>query len=132
MTGAVIALHAWLLRPFMLVSFDQETALAHGVRVRAVDAVLFLSLGLTIAVATRTIGAMPVFAFCLLPAAAALRTFEDLRAVLASAALVGSASAFLGYWASFAWELPTGACTVVVATLFLLPASIIGRFRGKE
>jgi ABC-type Mn2+/Zn2+ transport system permease subunit len=113
--GAVIVVHVWLLRPFMLVSFDRETALAHGVRVRAIDAVLFLSLGLAIAVATRTIGAMPVFAFCLLPAVAALRAFEEVRAVLASAPLLGSASAFLGYWASFAWELPTGACTVVVA-----------------
>ena len=130
--GAVIVVHVWLLRPFMLVSFDRETALAHGVRVRAIDAVLFLSLGLAIAVATRTIGAMPVFAFCLLPAVAALRAFEEVRAVLASAALVGAASAFLGYWASFAWELPTGACTVVVAALFLLPAAVIGRLRRDE
>jgi len=127
--AGVLAVHAFLFRPFLLASFDPETARAHGVPVRAIDALLFLTLGLTIAVATKTVGAMPVFAFSVLPATAALKALRDIRAVFVGAALVGGLSAFLGYYASFTLELPTGACTVAVCALFLIPAFFVGAIR---
>lgn len=125
--AVVIATHGVMARPFMFASFAPQTAIAHGVPVRGIDAVLFLSMGLTITVATKTIGAMPVFAFSVLPAAAALHAFDRTPLIFLSAALIGAASAFFGYWASFVWELPTGACTVALAAVSLLAAGIVGR-----
>jgi zinc transport system permease protein len=125
----VLVVHAALFRPFLLASFDPETARAHGVPVRLIDALLFLTMGLAIAVATKTVGAMPVFAFSVLPATAALKALRDVRAIFVGAALVGGISAFLGYYASFTLELPTGACTVAVCALFLVPAFVIGALR---
>jgi zinc transport system permease protein len=130
-SAIVLGIHAALFRPFLLASFDPETARAHGVPLRLVDAVLFSTMGLTIAVATKTIGAMPVFAFSVLPAAAALKALSDIRAIFAGAALIGASSAFLGYWASFSLELPTGACTVAVSALFLIPAFVFGALRRR-
>jgi len=118
----VIAVHLALFRPFLMASFDPETGSAHGMPVRAVNAALFLSMGVAIAIATRTVGAMPVFAYSVLPAAAALVAFDNTRAIFVAAGIMGASSAFLGYWISFAWELPTGACTVVLAASFLVPA----------
>lgn len=129
-SALVLLVHAVMLRPFLLVSFDADTGRAHGVPVRAVDAVLFLSLGLTISVGTKTVGAMPVFAFSVLPAAAALRVFRDVRVVFLGAAVFGAVSAFFGYWASFVWSFPTGACTVLTATLLLVLAEAFARVRG--
>ncbi|MCP4676296.1 MAG: metal ABC transporter permease [Deltaproteobacteria bacterium] len=119
-SGAVLLVHVAMLRPFLLASFDPDTARAHGVPVGVIDAVLFLTLGLAISTATKTIGAMPVFAFSVLPAATALKLFTDIRLVFLSAALIGSASAFFGYWASFSWSIPTGACMVGTAAVFSL------------
>ena len=130
-SAVVLLVHVLMLRPFLLASFDADTARAHGVPVRAVDAVLFLTLGLTISTATKTIGAMPVFAFSVLPAAAALRLWHDIRLVFIGAALIGAASAFFGYWASFVWSFPTGASTVVMTVMFLLAAEVISRLRGR-
>ncbi|HQK20873.1 MAG TPA: iron chelate uptake ABC transporter family permease subunit, partial [Polyangiaceae bacterium] len=131
--GVVLSLHGWLMRPFLLVSFDSPTAKAHGVPVRVLDTVLFLTVGLTISVATKTIGAMPVFAFAVLPAAAGLSAFSDMRKVFLFAAGIGAASAFLGYWISFVGSVPTGPCMAVVTALFLLPAVIAGRlWQGKR
>ncbi|MBI4701677.1 MAG: metal ABC transporter permease [Deltaproteobacteria bacterium] len=130
-SAAVLVAHALLLRPFLLVSFDPDTAAAHGVPVHTIDAALFLTLGLAISVATKTIGALPVFAFAVLPAAAALRLLGDVRLVLPAAALGGAASAFLGYWASFVWSLPTGACTVLTALGLLALAEIAARVRRR-
>jgi ABC-type Mn2+/Zn2+ transport system permease subunit len=125
----VLLVHALLFRPFLSASFDPETAAAHGVPVRAVDALLFLTVGLTIAAATKTIGAMPVFAFAILPAAAGLCVFADTRLVLLAAALVGAASAFLGYWISFVGSFPTGPCMAVVSSAFLALAMLYSRIR---
>ncbi len=130
-SAVVLVVHLAMFRPFLLVSFDADTAQAHGVPVRAVDAVLFLTLGLTISTATKTIGAMPVFAFSVLPAAAALKMCHDVRVVFISAALIGAASAFFGYWASFVWSFPTGASTVVMAVLFLIVAEAFALLRER-
>lgn len=123
--GGLLCLHALLWRPFLLAAHDPETAAAHGVPVRLLEGVLFLSLGLGIAVATRTIGALPVFAYAVLPPAAGLLALGDVRAVMAFAAVGAGAAAFLGYYASFAWNLPTGACSVVACGLLLIPAGLI-------
>jgi len=124
--AAVIIVHGLLMRPFLFVSFDPQTASAHGVPVRILNTVLFLTVGLTIAVATKTIGAMPVFAFAVVPAAAGLRAFTNMRWVFLFAAAVGVVSAFLGYWISFVAEIPTGPCMAVVTALFFLPAAVVG------
>ncbi len=126
-SSAILLLHGLAARVFLVASFDGDTAAAHGVPVRAVDAVLFLSMGFSIAVATKTIGAMPVFAYCVIPPAAALALFRDMRAVLGAAAVIGALSAFVGYWLSFSFDLPTGACSVIVAVAFLAVARMVSR-----
>jgi len=131
--GIVLVVHALFMRPFLFASFDPQTASAHGVPVRAIDAVLFLTVGLTIAVATKTIGAMPVFAFAVLPAAAGLSAFHNMRTVFIFAAVVGAASAFLGYWISFVGSVPTGPCMAAVTAVFFVPAVLVGRLvQGKR
>ena len=44
---------------------------------------------------------------------------------------VGVVSAFIGYWASFRWSLPTGASMVVVSALFLVPGLLRLRLKGN-
>jgi len=60
-------------------SFDPDTARVSGVPVRGVELVLHLSLAVAVAVATRALGALPVFSFLVLPAGAAL-LFSERRA----------------------------------------------------
>jgi ABC-type Mn2+/Zn2+ transport system permease subunit len=43
------------------------------------------------------------------------------------APLVGAASAFVGYWVSFTFDLPTGACTVGVSGAFFLGAFAVSK-----
>lgn len=127
--AGLLGLHALLWRPFLLSAHDPETAAAHGVPVRLLEGLLFLSLGLGIAVATRTIGALPVFAYAVLPPAAGLLAFRDVRGAMAFAGVGAGAAAFLGYFASFAWDLPTGACSVVATGALLLPAAALRALR---
>ncbi len=130
-SAVVLIVHALMHRPFSFTSLDPDTAGAHGVPTRIVDGVLFLTIGVAIGMATKTIGALPVFAFSVLPGSAALMAFRNLKVVLPVAALIGVASAFIGYWLSFVHSMPTGASMVIVSALFIIPGAITGLVRQR-
>lgn len=110
----VFIAHLWLRKDLLLISFDPMMAKTIGYPVGALRIFLLASLGIVISIGTRTIGALPVFSFSVLPAIAALRLFADLRWSFAAAAAFGGLSAFLGYLASFLFSFPTGACMTAV------------------
>jgi zinc transport system permease protein len=117
----VLLPHLLFRRELVFVAFDSETARTLGMRTRLFSLLLFLSVGVAISTATRAIGALPVFAFTVVPAAAALLLVSRLTSVFALAVAVAASSAALGYYVSFRLSLPTGASMVIVAALWLLP-----------
>jgi zinc transport system permease protein len=134
-TIAVVALictavHSAFAKEIAFASFDPETARALGVPVRLWDAALFLTIGLAIPVAARALGALPVFAFLTLPAAAALLLRVGFKPSFALAGAFGVLAAAAGYVLSWLWELPTGATMVVIAALFAVPGGIFRLARG--
>src|SRR5207244_3987634 len=81
--------------------------------------VLNVIVAIVISVATRAVGALPVFAFTVVPAAAALMLTENIRATMPLSIAFGVVSAAVGYYLSWIEQLPTGATMVVVASVFL-------------
>lgn len=119
--------HAMFAKEFVFVSFDGESAAALGYRTSGWNALLFLTLGLAVPVAARALGALPVFAFLTIPAAAALLVARRLRAVFALATAIGVFAAAGGYLVSWFWQLPTGATMVVLAGLCAVPGALLRR-----
>jgi zinc transport system permease protein len=130
-TGGLVLLgHLWLRRGLVFASFDPEGAQVQQLPVRLLDALLLLSVGLMVSVTTRALGAMPVFAFSVLPAIAALGCCRRLSTAFALAAGLGVFAAVTGYFCSFFLRFPVGACQTVVAAA---PAglSLLGRLRRR-
>jgi zinc transport system permease protein len=121
--GPILLLHAWLRKDLVFISYDPSMATTLGYPVVALRIFLLVSLGMVISLGTRTIGALPVFSFSVLPPIACLALFQDLRWSFWASAGVGALSAFLGYLGSFVFSFPTGACMTVAAAGFL----VIGR-----
>lgn len=97
---------------------DQEGAKVRGLPVRALELVLVMTLAVAISVVTRVLGALPAFAFSVLPALATGRWAANPQRAMIMATVIGAAGGFLGYLIAFLWELPVGAAqTVVVASL---------------
>jgi zinc transport system permease protein len=119
--AAAIVAHALFFKELLFVSYDPETAMVQGVSVLRYELLLNVIVAVAISVATRAVGALPVFAFTVVPAAAALMLTENLRATLPLSIAFGIVSAALGYYLSWIEQLPTGATMVVVASVFLLP-----------
>jgi len=123
--GVAAALaHLLFFKELLFVSYDRETAMVQGVGIFRYELLLNLVTAVVISVATRAVGALPVFAFSVIPAAAALMLSERMRSTITLAVLFGVISAAVGYYVSWVEQLPTGATMVVVASLFLLPGLV--------
>jgi zinc transport system permease protein len=118
---AAVVIHALFFKELLFASYDPETALVQGVGVLRYELVLNLIIAVVISVATRAVGALPVFAFTVIPAAAALMLTEQIRRTIVVSVAIGVVAAAVGYYVSWVKSLPTGASMVIVASLFLVP-----------
>lgn len=115
-----ILIHWIFFKDFIFVSFDPETARLFKYPVRILNTVLLLTVGVVIAVTTRALGALPVFALAVLPPITALFLTERLTLVFIFSIMIGILSAVFGYFFSFVLSLPTGASITTCASLFFL------------
>ncbi|MBM3858900.1 MAG: metal ABC transporter permease [Verrucomicrobia bacterium] len=106
--------HAAFFKEFLFVSFDPDMAQALGLRARWWNALLFLTIGLTVAFTIRVAGALVVFSFLVLPAATALLLRGTMRMTCVVAMLVGVLSSAGGIAVSYVADLPSGPAIVCV------------------
>ena len=96
---------------------------------RGLELGLFIGLGLALAVSTRVLGAMPTFAFTVLPSLAAVNIAPNIRVCLILAGAFGALSGFGGYLLAFLFEFPVGATQTVLAATF---TAVTWIFRHKH
>lgn len=117
--------HLLFYRRFLFVSFDPAAAGASRISPFRTEVLLYATFALMISVATRALGALPAFGLAVLPGLTGLHIARRMRTAALIAVPVAMGSAALGYYLSFVWELPTGACMVGLAGLAYL-ASLVG------
>ncbi len=120
-TVLLLTIHFLFFKEFVSVSFDPEMAATLGMKVHKINWALHLTIAIAISTATRAIGALPVFGFMVIPPAAALMLTKGLKTSILLSMVIGVISAFIGYYLSFVFSLPTGATMVVVMGLWLIP-----------
>jgi zinc transport system permease protein len=126
--AVVVAItHGILFKDFVFVSFDGETARSIGYPVARLEAVLNLSIAVTVAMATRALGTLPVFAFLVLPAGAALLFTKRMRFAILFAVGIAILSAVFGYYLSFVYQLPTGPTMAALCAVAWIPAALARR-----
>jgi zinc transport system permease protein len=131
LAAVLLALHLWWARGFIAVSFDPAGSRVRGLPVRSLDLILFATLALAVSSSTRVLGALPTFAFSVLPAMASVRLVPNVFGGLALAGALGAASGFLGYLAAYLFELPVGASQALVAAAFVVLADLAARARYR-
>jgi zinc transport system permease protein len=129
--AAALLVHLLFFKELLFASYDPETAAVQGVGLLRWEILGNVAIAVVISAATRAIGALPVFAFTVIPAGAALLLTERMTRTIPLAVAFGACAAMVGYYASWIFQLPTGACMVCVASLFLLPGLLkLGLRRG--
>ncbi|MDB4947901.1 MAG: hypothetical protein JWM27_550 [Gemmatimonadetes bacterium] len=120
----VMLVHLVFYKEFLFVSFDRETARTLGYRVDFWNLLLYLTLGLVIAVAMQFAGVMLVFNFLVLPAVTGMLVTRSMRGIFAVAIASALLAALIGFSLSVPFDLPTGPSIIVVSGAFALLAWI--------
>ncbi len=105
-------------------SFDERGAGASGVPYFASQAIFYASLAAAVSAATKALGALPAFGFTVFPALTALAFGMRMKTTFAVAVAAGATTSFLGFYVSFIYELPTGACMTAAAGIFFAIAKL--------
>jgi zinc/manganese transport system permease protein len=128
---AVIGLFHWVLRRrFLTISFEPETAIANGWRIRWWDFLFYLSFGVVITFSVPIAGVLLVFSFLVVPAAIAFQFARNQGALAVISWIAGALASAGGLWISFHYDLPTGPVVVCMFGLLLLAAYGIRRAIG--
>ena len=111
-------------REFVLVSYDPDMAVTIGKNVLLWDVLLYLIIGLTISLGVMTVGPLVIFGFLVIPPVAARMLTFGMKPFCIVSSLIGGLSAFLGFYLSYRFDLPTGATDVALLCLVLFASSL--------
>jgi len=120
--SVVLAGLAVSYRGLVFVGFDPQAAQVQGLPVKGLELMFWLLVALEVSVAARALGSLPVFAFAVLPAMAALAVTNGLGPALLLAAVLGALSGVGGYLAAYFFGFPVGASQAALAATWLVCA----------
>src|SRR5262250_31628 len=120
---AVIGLlHVLMRRPLLEIAFDSEGAAIQNRAVRWWDFAFYVTFGVVVTSSVRIAGVLLVFSYLIVPAAVGALATGSVRGRLLLGWMLGALVSAAGLWASFAWDLPTGAA--IVATFGAVMAAV--------
>jgi ABC-type Mn2+/Zn2+ transport system permease subunit len=118
--GTVVLVLLAFRKEFLLVSFDRDLAIVFSKHVGFWDSLLYLLIGTTISLGVMTAGPLVTFGFLVVPPLTArLITHRMLTFSLVAAGL-GAATAFVGFYCAYRFDMPLGPAEVAVASLVLV------------
>lgn len=127
-TVPVLLIHLAFFKEFVFVSFDRETARTLGYRIGVWNQLLYLSLGVVIAVAMQFAGVMLVFDFLVLPAVTGLMLSSTMGGMFLWAIASALVAAVVGFSLSIPFDMPTSPTIIAVSGAIALLAWAVRRF----
>ncbi len=126
--AVVLALLAWIWRPLLALTIDEDLARAEGISVFRTQFIFMLLIAATIAIAMKIVGILLITSLLIIPAAAARRLARTPEQMALAAAIAGALACTLGLWGSLGFDTPSGP-SVVLAAVVLFIASLLPRPR---
>jgi zinc transport system permease protein len=123
----IMTIHFLFYKQFSFVSFDSETAAAHGYNVRFWELLLYITIGIGISITTRIVGDVFVFGFLIIPTISAIMIAKRVNNIILISILIGIISPIVGLFLAFKFDFPAGPVTVAFGFLILILSSIIKR-----
>ncbi|MGR5146131.1 zinc ABC transporter permease subunit ZnuB [Photobacterium alginatilyticum] len=120
--GAVVmTLLAFLWRPLLSMTINEELAQVEGVNVDFMRLLLMLMVGMVIAIAMKFVGALIITSLLIIPAATARKFSRSPEFMAGLASAIGCVAVMIGLAMSWHYDTPAGPSVVVAAAaMFIL------------
>jgi zinc transport system permease protein len=121
-TAAVVLLFVMLYNHLILYLFDEEYAVARGVRVRLLQWVVYIMIPIGIIVLVKVVGIILTIALMTIPVSIAKIHFKSIGKVVVFSMLFSFLFCMAGLAIAYYANIPSGVCIVILGTLvyFLL------------
>jgi len=107
------------------VTYDEDFARVLGLNTRLINYLMAMLTAMTIALGIRVVGTMLISSLIVFPTVTALQVSKGFKSAIALAAAISVACVVLGVFASYVYNLPTGAVIVLLnAAAFLAVAGL--------
>lgn len=116
----VVATIWFLYKELFLLSFDEEYALASGIRAKTIHFVFIVLVALVIAASMRIVGILLVSSLMTLPVAASIRVAKGFKQAIAYSVFFGELSVIAGLFLSYELDLAPGGTIVMLSVCLLL------------
>ncbi|MGE4064018.1 MAG: metal ABC transporter permease [Rhodospirillaceae bacterium] len=128
---AVLCALAVMWRRLVALTVNEDIARAEGYAGTGVRLAFTVLIAITVAIAMKIVGILLVTALLIIPPAAARRMARGPEAMTLMTVAVGALATVGGIWASFVWDIPSGAAIVVTAScIFALSIGLGKAVRG--
>ncbi|NBY19708.1 metal ABC transporter permease [bacterium] len=125
---AISIFHYKFRKKFLLISLHPEEAKAKKLSLKLWDLLFYASFGFVITSSVKVAGVLLVFSYLVVPSIIGMLFSSSVKGRLAIGWSVGFMASVCGLVASYIFDLPTGACLVVLFGLLLLIAGVIRLF----
>lgn len=127
LAAAVLAVTIVFYHRFMYMTFDRDAALAAGIPVRRLDAVITVLTALTIVLGMKIVGILLVAALLVIPAAAGLQAASRFRGAVIGAGVVSALSVIIGLAVAYVLDWPASGTIVLVSFLIFGVLFVVGK-----
>ncbi len=120
-----------LYKELFYIIFDEEGAIISGIKVNLINFIMSILVGITIAVSARTVGALMISSYIVIPIAASMQISRSFKSTIIIAIIYALFSTILGLVLSYYFSLrPGGTIVVILVICFFINMSIkkIGSF----
>jgi zinc/manganese transport system permease protein len=123
--------YATFHKRFAMISSDPDGAFASGLQVRLWDFLFYAAFALVVVSFVRVAGVLLTFAYLIVPAVCAVILAERWSSRLLVGGALAAAASLIGLFASYQFDLPTGAAIVCANGLLLVLVGLFAGFRGR-
>ncbi len=118
-----ILFHKHVYRMTELIQADGSYTV--GIKERAWNFFFYMSIGLSIVLAVRLGGVLPVFSYLIVPAVSAVMLARNKSLIIVIALANSAIAGFFGLWLSYTYDFPAGPSIVAVFAIIFSVASIL-------
>jgi manganese/iron transport system permease protein len=129
-TGSILLLTKLFYKELEFYTFDPLGAKAAGLPVNLLYFGLICAITLTIVASMQTVGVLLVMSLLIGPAITAYLLVKELLQMMLLGSLIGAASSIAGMYASYYFDLPSGAAIVIVIFLIFCLAFLFSPSQG--
>jgi zinc transport system permease protein len=127
----VLAIVGTLYNSFLAMSFDEEFAMAMGVRVGMLYYILLGMIALSVIMLIRIVGLVLVIALLTIPPFIAEKFCRSLKGMMATSVFLNFIFAIAGLWFSYRFNLTSGATIIMIAAGFFFASVAYEKARER-